>query len=113
MLDLNEQPQLPNYELKLKDGSTKSHDLLLLSYKLRALDGEKDPAKIQEIVNEVFEIDVDALSAMIIIKDFTEFSEAHLEEPLKKVFGAELSSVITTGSAPENSENSNQQNTSG
>lgn len=110
MLELNE--QLPNYELKLVTGEVKSFDLLLLSYKLRVLDGEEDPAEIREIINKVFEIEVDAFSAMCIIKDFTEFSEAHLEEPLKKVFGAELFSTISTGSAPEKSETLNQQSSS-
>lgn len=108
MLDLNEQPQIPKYELKLLDGTVKSYDPVLLSFELRALDGEKDPAKIQAIVNGVFAIDVDALAAMVIVKDFTAFSEEHLEGPLKKVFGAVPSSAISTGSAPENSENSSQ-----
>lgn len=104
MLDLNEQPSLPRYELKLTAGEVKSFDLLLLSYELRALDGELDPTKIQVIVNKVFELDVDAFTAMVIIKDFTGFSEEHLEEPLKKVFGRELSLTTSTDSRPENSE---------
>lgn len=112
MFDLNEQPQLPSYELKLRDGSVKSFDPLLVSYKLRVLDEEVDPVKIQGIINKVFEIDVDAISAMLIVKDFTEFSEEHLEEPLKKVFGAEPFSATSTDSAPVNSENSNQPSTS-
>jgi len=110
MLELDE--QLPNYELKLADGTVKSYDLLLLSYKLRALDGEEDPAKIREIINKVFEIEVDAFDAMRIVKDFTAFSEEHLEGPLKKVFGPELFSTISTGSVPEKSEPSNQQSSS-
>lgn len=113
MLDLNEQPQLPEYILKLRDGVTKSFDLLLLSYKLRVLDGEEDAAKIREIVNQVFEIDIDAFDAMVIIKDFTAFSAEHLEEPLKKVFGAELYSAISMDSAPKNSETSSQPSSSG
>ena len=112
MLDLNEQPHVPKYELKLRDGTTKSYDSVLLSYTLRALDGEEDPSKLQEIVNKALEIEVDAFEAMVIIKNFTEFSEKNLEEPLKKVFGAELSSAISTGSAPESSESSAQQHTS-
>ncbi|KKM14032.1 hypothetical protein LCGC14_1710250 [marine sediment metagenome] len=102
MLDLNEQPSLPNYELKLKDGTVKSYDSLILSYAMRALDGEANPTKIQETINQVFDIDVDAFAAMVIMNDFVIFAEAELEEPLKKVFGRELSSTITTASRPEN-----------
>lgn len=112
MLDLNEQPSLPEYELKLKDGETKSFDTLLLSYKLQALDGEKNPEKIQEIINKAFEVNVDGFTALVILKDFTEFSEQHLEEPLKKVFGPELFSAISMGSRPKSSETSVQPSTS-
>ena len=112
MFDLNEQPSLPEYELKLKSGETKSFDTLLISYKLQALDGEKDPEKIQEIINKAFEVNVDSFTAMIILKDFTAFSEQHLEEPLKKVFGPELFSAISMGSRPKSSDDSVQPSTS-
>jgi len=112
MLDLNEQPRIPKYELKLDDGTVKSYDPVLLSYELRVLDGEKDPGKIRETVNKVFEIDIDTFEAMLIIKDITEFSAKHLEGPLKKVFGEELFSAISTGSPPENSANLPQQSIS-
>lgn len=104
MLDLNEQPKLPSYELKTPTGEIKSYDTLLISYALRVLDKEKDPAKIQELINKTFEIEVDAFTALTILQDFTEFAEANLEEPLKKVFGPELCSSISTGSRPTNSE---------
>ena len=112
MLDLNEQPDLPRFELKTLDGEVKSYDTLLISNQLRALDGEKDPAKIQEIINKVFEVNVDAWTTMIILKEFTTFAGEHLEEPLKKVFGQELSSAISMGSRPPSSETSVQQNSS-
>lgn len=106
MLDLSTQPPLPRYEVKLADGTVKSYDAVLLSYNLRDLEGEENPAKILEFVNKTFELNVDALTALQILDDFTEFSTKHLEEPLKKVFGRVLSSTTTTGSPPENSENS-------
>lgn len=112
MFDLSEQTQIPNYELKLRDGTHKSYDTVLLSYKLRSLDGEEDPAKLQEVVNTAFEIEVDALTAMLIIQNFTTFSDEHLEEPLKKVLGAEPSSTTSTVSRPESVANSPPQNTS-
>lgn len=112
MLDLNEQPSLPEYSLKLKGGETKSFDTLLLSYRLQALDGENDPEKIQGIINKAFEIDVDGFTAMIILKDFTGFADKHLEEPLKKVFGQELFSAISMGSRPKSSDDSVQPSTS-
>lgn len=112
MLDLNEQPKLSNYELKLLDGETKSYDTLLISYALRVLDVEKDPTEIQKVICQVFEVDVDAFTAMVILKDFTEFAEANLEGPLKKVFGEKLYSAISTGSPPENSKTSSQPSTS-
>ena len=112
MFDLNEQPTLPRYELKVVGGGVKSYDAILVSFDLRVLDGERDPTKIREVVNRIFEVDVDALSAMSILQNFVEFEEAHLEEPLKKVFGAELFSTTSTGSRPENTENSEQPNTS-
>lgn len=102
MLDLNEQPTIPRYELKLADGATKSYDALLISYNLRTLDAEGDPAKIQQAVNQLFEIEVDSFAALAILYDFTAFAEEHLEEPLKKVFGRELSLTTSTASRPEN-----------
>lgn len=113
MLDLKEQPQLPNYELKLGDGTMKSYDSILVSYGLKDLDGVEDPAKVQEIVNRVFEIEVDALTSMIILRDFIKFEEEHLEEPLKKVFGRELFSVTSTVSRPPSSKPSAPENSSG
>jgi len=106
MLDLNEQPNLPRFELKMPDGEVKSYDTLLLSYQLKVLDEEKDPAKIHEFINKAFEINVDAWPAMIILKEFTEFAEKYLEEPLKKVFGEQLYSTISMGSPPENAKTS-------
>ena len=67
MLDLNTQPDIPRFELKLPNGETKSYDTLLISFKLRSLDAEKDPTRIQKVVNEVFEIDIDAWPAMIVL----------------------------------------------
>ena len=112
MLDLNEQPDVPRFELKLTDGETKSYDTLLTSFRLKALDAEKDPTKIQGVINGVFEINVDAWPAMIILKEFTEFAEKNLEEPLKKVFGEKLYSAISMASLPKNSETSDQPSTS-
>jgi len=104
MLDLGAQTTIPRYELKLKDGTTKSYDSLLLGYKLQDFEGEVDPEKIMEVINKLFDVDVDALAAIQILEDFTAFSIDHLEEPLKKVFGRELSSTTTTDSRPESSE---------
>lgn len=112
MLDLNEQPKLPKYELKLVDGETKSYDTLLISYRLRALDVEKDPAKIHEVICRVFEVEIDAWEAMLVLKDFTEFAEKHLEGPLKNVFGEKLCSTTSTDSPLESSGTSNPQSTS-
>lgn len=103
MLDLNEQPEISRFELKTIDGDVKSYDTLLISYQLKVLDTEKDPAKIHEIINKVFEINVDAWAAMIILKEFTEFAETNIEGPLKKVFGEQLCSAIFTGSPLKNS----------
>ena len=112
MLDLNEQPAVPAYELKLINGEVKSYDTLLISFALRALDAESDPGVIQELVNKIFKINVDAWQAMIILEDFTNFAEANLEEPLKKVFGRELFSTSSMASRPQSSENSNQESSS-
>jgi len=112
MFDLNEQPKLPQYVLKLTDGETKSYDTLLISYQLRALDVEKDPAKIHEVMCKVFEVEIEAWEAMLVLKDFTEFAEENLEEPLKNVFGEKLYSAISTDSPQENSKTSSQQSTS-
>jgi len=101
MLDLNEQTTVPRYELKLIGGETKSYDTLLLSYQLRTLDAEGDPAKICDVVNKIFEIEVDSFTALAILYDFTAFAETNLEEPLKKVFGRELFSTTSTDSRPE------------
>ena len=112
MFDLNEQPKLPRYELKTSSGETKSYDTLLTSYALRALDVEKDPARIHKVICEVFEIEIEAWEAMLVLKDFTEFAEKNLEEPLKNVFGEKLYSAISTDSPHENTEPSSQQTTS-
>jgi len=104
MLDLNDQLTPPRYELKLTDGEVKSYDSLLLSYGLRTLDAEGDPAKIQEVVNKLFDIDVDSFTTLNILNDFTTFAEETLEEPLKKVFGREFFSTTSTASRPENAE---------
>lgn len=112
MLDLNEQPKLPPFELKTTTGETKSYDTLLISYALRSLDAEQDPAAIQTTVNRVFEVDVDAWTAMVILKEFTDFAEEHLEEPLKKVFGRELYSATSTDSPQPSSKDSNPQSSS-
>lgn len=106
MLNLNEQPSLPKFELKTEKGEIKSYDTLLISYLLRDLDAEKDPTEIQRVVNKVFEVEVDSWMAMVILKEFTEFAEKNLEEPLKKVFGLELYSATSTDSHPESSESS-------
>lgn len=112
MLDFSTQPEIPNYEIKLRTGETKSYDGLILSFKLRALDGVQEPEQIQAIVNEVLEIDVTALDAMLILEDITGFAEKHLEGPLKKVLGREPSSTTSTVSRPKSSETSVQQNSS-
>ncbi len=104
MLDLNEQETVPRYELKLTDGATKSYDTLLLSYQLRTLDAEGDPAKICDVVNKIFEIDVDSFAALAILYNFTTFAEENLEGPLKKVFGREPFSTTSTDSRPKNVE---------
>lgn len=109
MFDLNEQPKLPQYVLKLTDGETKSYDTLLISYQLRALDVEKDPAQIHEVICKVFEVKIEAWEAMLVLKDFTEFAEKNLEGPLKNVFGEKLYSAISTDSPHENLEPSSQQ----
>ena len=111
MLDLNELPKLPRYEIKLADGTVKSYDSLLTVYSLQTIEGETEPLVIQSCVNKVFDLDVDAFTAIRILEDFTTFSEQNLEEPLKKVFGRELSSTTTMDSRPENSENLGPQNT--
>lgn len=104
MLDLNEQPQVPRYELKVGE-VTKSYDPIILGYALRDLkETETDPGVLQHKVNEVLEIDVDAFTAGIILKDFFEFAKRELEEPLKNVFGRELFSTTTSDSAPASSE---------
>lgn len=102
MFDLNEQTTVPRYELKLKNDETKSYDTLLLSYGLRDLDAEGDTTKIKEVVNKLFEIEVDAYDALLILFDFTKFAEKNLEGPLKKVCGRGSSLTITTASRPEN-----------
>lgn len=112
MLDLNEQPEVVPFELKTKEGETKSYDTLLMSYRLRDLDAEQDPEAIQTVINKAFEINVNAWTAMVILKEFTEFAEKNLEGPLKKVFGLELYSVTSTGSPPQSSETSSPQSSS-
>ena len=112
MFDLNEQPKLPQYGLKLKSGETKSYDTLLTSYSLRALDAEKDPVEIHKVICTVFEIEVDAWEAMLVLKDFTDFAEKNLEEPLKNVFGEQPFSAISTASPQKSIEPSSQQITS-
>lgn len=113
MFDLNEQPKLPKYELKTSSGEVKSYDTLLISYALKALDEEKDPAKIHQVICKIFEVEIEAWEAMLVLKDFTEFAEKHLAEPLKNVFGEKLFSTISTDSPQKNIEPSNQQITSG
>ncbi len=103
MFDLNEQPKIPSFQLKTTDGVVKSYDTVLISYKLRVLDAEKDPAAIQTLVNNVFEINVETWETMLILKAFTEFAEKHLEEPLKKVFERELYSATSTDSHQQSS----------
>lgn len=112
MLDLNEQPNLPRYELKLPGGETKSYDPLVLGFALRCTEGVEDPVALQKAVNEAFELDVDTYHACIILKDFIEFGEKELEEPLKKVFGRGLFSTSTLASDSTKSENLNPQSTS-
>jgi len=112
MFDLNEQPKLPQYVLKLTDGETKSYDTLLISYQLSVLDKEKDPAKIHEVICRVFEVKIEAWEAMLVLNDFTKFADKNLEEPLKNVFGEQLYSAISTDSPQENSKTSSQQNIS-
>jgi len=112
MFDLNDQPELPQYTLKLKSGEIKSCDTLLTSYALRALDVEKDPVEIHKVICAVFEIEVSAWEAMLVLKDFTEFAEKNLEEPLKNVFGEKLYSAISTDSPQKSTEPSSQQTTS-
>jgi len=113
MFDLNEQPKLPKYELKTSGGEIKSYDTLLISYALKALDEEKDPAKIHQVICKIFEIEIEGWEALLVLKDFTEFAEKHLEEPLKNVFGEKLFSATSTASPQKSTEPSNQQTTSG
>jgi len=91
MFDLGVQQQLPRYELKLVDGTTKSYDSLLIGYKLQELEGETEPAKIRTFINELLSIEVDAIAAIQILDDFATFSSEFLEEPLKKVLGRQSS----------------------
>lgn len=111
MLDLSTQVTLPRYELKLANGEVKSYDPILIGYKLQDLEGESEPEAIQQSINTIFELQVDAFQALQILENFTAFTAEHLEEALKKVFGREPSSTTTSDSRPENSENSNQQST--
>ena len=113
MFDLGTQTTIPRYEVKLPNGETKSYDALLLGYKLRLLEGEDDPAKIQTCVNTAFEfeIELDSLASFQLLEDFTEFAAQHLEEPLKKVFGRESSSTSISDSRPKNVEPSVPKNT--
>lgn len=103
MLDLTERPPVPKYEIKLADGSVKSYDAAIAGYQLQKVEGVEDPAKIQNVVNAIFDIDVDALTALTVLDDFLTFSEAHLEEPLKNISRREPSSTTSTDSRPENS----------
>jgi len=100
MLDLSTLPKLPNYEFKLHDGTVRSYDALLIGYALRILEGEKEPQVIKAAVNKVLEIDVDAVTAIQILDDFTKFSAEFLEEPLKNALGREPSSSTTSDSGP-------------
>lgn len=102
MFDLSTQPELPKYEVKLRDGSVKSYDTLNLSFELRQFEGETEPAKVRELVNRFFGVDVTAADAMLILNDFLEFAEKHIETSLKKVIGRVPSFDITTGSRPLN-----------
>ena len=111
MFDLSEQIRLPRYELKLPDGVVKSYDPLLVGYKLQTIEGEVDPAKIQECINIIFEIDVEALTAIQILEDFAKFSTEHLEDTLKKVLGRESSSITTSASRHKILENSPEKST--
>ena len=111
MFDLSTQGTIPRYELKLPDGEVKSYDALLIGYKLQVIEGEIDPATIQQFVCTVLEIEVNSLQALQILDDFTTFAAEHLEGTLKKVFGRASSSTITSDSRPESSENSNQPST--
>lgn len=105
MLDLTEQPVVPRYEVKLADGSIKSYDAVLVGFQLQKIEGVEDPGKIQTAVNAIFDIDVDGLTALVILDDFLTFSKEHLEEPLKNLSRREPSSTTSTDSRPENSEN--------
>lgn len=102
MLNVDEQPKLPRYELKV-GGETKSYDSLILGYGLKGLEGIEDPSRIQATVNSVFAVEVDSFTASVILKDFFDFAERELEEPLKNVFGRELFSTTTTDSVLPNS----------
>lgn len=110
MLDLNEQPKIPRYELKVGE-ETKSYDGMLLGHKMMVIEGEEDPEVIQRVIQEIFGVEVDAFTAHVILEDFYKYAEKELDGPLKKVFGRGLFSTTTTGQAPASSENSAQPNT--
>lgn len=112
MLDFSTRPEVPAYTIKLRNGETRSYDALLLSFQLRPTDGIDDPAVIQELVNKILELELNAIDAMIVLEDLTTFVEEHLEEPLKKALGQEPCSTSSTDSRPKNSEPSAPKNTS-
>lgn len=103
MFDLGEQTTIPNYELKLQNGETRSYDALPIGFQLQCLEGVDDPGQIKIVICKILEIEVDAFTAMQILQNFMEFAEKHIEEPLKNVFGREFSSTTSMESRPETS----------
>jgi len=105
MLDLNaeDRVKIPEYKVKIAD-IERSFDALVLAYAMRSLEGVEDPTEICNVVRKALKLEetipLSTFDACAILKDFHEFSEEHLEEPLKKVFGRSLFSTTISDSPP-------------
>ncbi len=108
MIDLDDtnRVHVPPYKIKAGE-QEREYDALQFAFDIRVLEGVEDPTEILKVLRQVLnltdDIKLSTFDACLILKDFKDFSDTHLDEPLKKVFGRSLFSTTTTDSNPETS----------